>query len=53
MHTDLTRAEARIAHAMMLVTDPAELRAINTAFIQIQGVIARLFGNAPRPKAGS
>jgi len=53
LHTDLTRAESRIAHAMMLVTDPDELRALNSAFIQIQGVIARMFGDAPRPKVGT
>jgi hypothetical protein len=50
LHVDLTRAHARIAHAMMLVEDTAELRELAAVYDQIDASIKRLFGNAERPR---
>lgn len=53
LHVDLTRAESRIAHAMMLVEDPDELRRLSEVHAAISKAIERLFGDAPRPKTGA
>ena len=50
LHVDLTRAESRIGHAMMLVEDPEELRQLSQVYQQIGECIKRLFGDSPRPK---
>lgn len=53
LHVDLTRAEARISHAMMLVEDSEELRRLSDVHEKIGECISRLFGSAPRPKVGT
>lgn len=50
LHVDLTRAEARIAHAMMLVEGSDELRQLSEIHTLIEKAIASFFGDAPRPK---
>lgn len=53
LHVDLTRAESRIAHAMLLVEDPEELRQLSEVHAAIGKSIERFFGNAPRPKVST
>ncbi len=52
LHIDLTRAESRISHAMMLVEDEDELRKLSEIHGLIEKAIERFFGDAPRPKVG-
>lgn len=53
LHIDLTRAQARISHAMMLVEDKEELRELAEIEQLIDKAIVRFFGDAPRPKVGN
>lgn len=52
LHIDLTRAESRLSHAMMLVEDPAELRMLTQACELVSKAIEKMFGDAPRPRVG-
>lgn len=52
LHIDLTRAHARVSHAMMLVEDEKELRELAEIEQLIEKAIVRFFGDAPRPKVG-
>ena len=52
LHVDLTRAQARIGHAMMLVEDADELRRLSNAYELIEQSIRSVFGDVPRPKVG-
>lgn len=50
LHVDLTRARARISHAMMLVEDADELRKLSEIYESIDKAIKLFFGDAPDPK---
>lgn len=52
LHVDLTRAESRICHAMMLVEDKDELRELSEIQALLEKAIVRFFGVAPSQGRG-
>ena len=53
LHIDLTRAQAHISRAMMLVEDKEELRELAEIEQLIDKAIVRFFGDSPRPTVGN